>query len=284
MGEQKKQQGQIALIALLVLTIATTVGLSLVARSTTDIALTRNVEESTRAFTAAEAGIEEALRSGMAASGSVSPDLSITYSVTVASIAAATNTAYVFPKKTAREDTETIWLVNHKADGTLDLAAPQYKSNKIDICWSSETIYPAIIVTVLYKESSDGSFRIIKGAFDPEPARKAARQFSAPTDTISGCGAGTNTVYRRRFIFTDYSASIDPDFDTLIAVRVRPLYSDTQLAVISPERALPFQMTRLESVGKTASGATRKIIVYQEYRSFGTIFDHAIYSEGTFVH
>jgi hypothetical protein len=55
------QKGQILLISLLVLVVALTVGLSVVTRSITTVRTTSEEESSQRAFSAAEAGIEQAL-------------------------------------------------------------------------------------------------------------------------------------------------------------------------------------------------------------------------------
>lgn len=57
----KYPHGQVLLITVLVLSIAVTIALSLIGRSVTDVSMSRNLEESARAFSAAEAGIEETL-------------------------------------------------------------------------------------------------------------------------------------------------------------------------------------------------------------------------------
>lgn len=273
MSQKNNQSGQIALISLLVLTIATTVGLSLIARTTTDISVTRKIEESTRAFSAAEAGIEETLKSGIAASGETDPALGVSYVVTIKPTTGGPGSPFVFPQKTLNENTETVWLVNHNADGTIN-ETPTYTSPTIDVCWSSESTTPALVVSVLYK--SAGAYRMAKAAFDPAGR---ANNFSAPTATTGGCGAGTNTTYKSTLSFADFG--ITPAVDTLIALRIRPVYSGTLIA-ISPVQDLPVQGNNIESVGKAGGDVNRKIVVYQQYRSAASIFDYAVYSEGSF--
>lgn len=277
MVRRKYQTGQVALIALLVLTIATTVGLSLIARTTTDVSVTRNIEESTRAFSAAEAGVEETLKSGVASAGTIDPTLGVSYSVTIASVSGTATNPFVFPQKTLSENTETVWLVNHNPDGTI-IESPTYTAGTIDVCWSSESTTPAIVASVLYK-TSGGSYQVAKTAYDPDGSR--ANNFSAPTATTGGCGLNTNTTYKSTIQFSNFVPSINPAVDTLIAIRIRPVYSGT-LIVIAPAQDLPFQGNRIQSVGVTASGVNRKIIVYQQYRAPTSIFDYAIYSEGSF--
>ncbi|MFH0863897.1 MAG: PilX N-terminal domain-containing pilus assembly protein, partial [Candidatus Gottesmanbacteria bacterium] len=57
-----KQNGQILLIVLLVMVVGLTMGLSLATRSATDVKISSQLEHSSRAFAAAEAGIEAALK------------------------------------------------------------------------------------------------------------------------------------------------------------------------------------------------------------------------------
>lgn len=78
----KYQKGQIALIVLLVATVMLTIGLAVVQRSLFDVKLTEQEEESSRAFQAAETGVEEALRKLTPTSGSLAGDTN--YNVTVA--------------------------------------------------------------------------------------------------------------------------------------------------------------------------------------------------------
>lgn len=281
--QDEKRSGQAALIALLVLTIATTVGLSLISRSTTDVSVTTNIEESSRAFSAAEAGVEQALRSTVGSAGVIDEKLGIRYSVSVASISATSAIPFVFPRKTVGENTETIWLVNHNGDGTL-AEVPTYTANAIDLCWSNESVTPAVVVTVLYK-TSGGTYQIAKGAYDPDAGRAATNKFSSPTDTTNGCGVGTNTKYKETITFGagGIFSTINPSIDTLIALRFRPVYSDASF-VVRPAQDLAYQGNHIESVGQTTTGINRKIVVFEQYRAPSSLFDAAVYSEGSFAH
>jgi Tfp pilus assembly protein PilX len=269
----KYQSGQVALIALLVLTIATTVGLSLIARSTTDISVTRNVEESTRAFSAAEAGVEEALKSGIASNGTIDPALAVKYATTIVPAGGGVGSPFVFPQKTLNENTETLWLVDHDAGKIIE--TPTYTANTIDVCWSSEPTTPALIVAVLYK-TSGGAYQVAKEAFDPVGR---SNNFSAPTAGIGSCPA--STAYRATITFANFDPVINPVLDTLIALRIRPVYSGAQIA-IAPAQDLPTQGNSIQSVGTAGSDVNRKIIVYQQYRAPDSIFDYAVYSENNF--
>ena len=68
-SESRADSGQVLLITLLVLSVAVTIALSLIGRGTMDANMSANLEESARAFNAAEAGIEDALKSGIGTQG-----------------------------------------------------------------------------------------------------------------------------------------------------------------------------------------------------------------------
>lgn len=280
MSYQKREDGQVLLISLLVLSIATTLALSLISRSTTDVTISNQISESSRAFSAAEAGIEEALKSGVGTSGAQVLNAGTSYTVSKADIAGASG-AYVFPKKISQAATETLWLVNHNADGTL-IETPTYTASAIDVCWSQETTTPAMIVSVVYK-TAGGLYQVARGAYDPDSGRALTNNFSGVTSSTGGCGTGTGTTYKQTISFGSFSPAITPASDTLLMLRLQPLYADTNLAVTA-SGVLPIQGNKLESTGTSEGGLVRKIVVYQQYRSPPSVFDSVIYSQGSFGH
>lgn len=280
------QSGQILLITLLVFSVGLTVALGLIGRTTTDTTINSQIEESSRAFAAAEAGIESALKSGVGTGSVQTIAAGVTYNVNVTALAGGEGT-FIFPRKTSRGQTETIWLANHDGTGAL-LETPVYTASSIDVCWSDEAAIPALEVTVLYKESADGSYRVLKGAYDPDGTRRSGaggNQFSGVTSAVGGCGADTGTIYRQSLNFAGLNPTVSPVSDSLLMLRLKPIYSDAQLAVNPASGiSLPVQGNRIESSGTTGSGVSRKIVVYQQYKAPLGIFDYGIYSQGDFVH
>ncbi|MCL4359668.1 hypothetical protein M1555_00235 [Patescibacteria group bacterium] len=285
MSTRRQESGQILLITLLILSVVSTIVLSLVGRSTTDVAITNQITESARAFSAAEAGVELSLQSGAGSGGVQVLSPGVTYNVTRADIGGAPG-VYQFPKKTTKGTSEILWLVNHNSDGSLS-EVPTYTASSIDVCWSSETTMPALIVSVYYKAAGSGNYLVARGAYDPDAntggARSAANHFSAVTATTGGCGAGTGTAYKETITFSSFSPAVNPTSDTLLFMKLQPVYSDTSLA-INAGSALPLQGNRIESSGSSSTGITRKIIVYQLYRSPPSLLDNVISSEGSFGH
>jgi Tfp pilus assembly protein PilX len=276
---KQTSSGQAVLITLLVLTIATTVALSLISRTTTDTTITTQTEESSQAFSAAEAGIEESLKSGSGSIGAqvLTPNVS-SYTTLVSTIGNATG-VYVFPKITQKGTTDTLWLVSHDSSGSL-VETPTYTAPSIGICWSNETVIPALVATLLYKESTDNSYRVAKIGYDPSGARAAANKFTSSW-TPGGCGGNTGTDYKQTLTFSSINPTIDPATDVLIALRIRPLYSDAIIAIDAGGMTLPQQGNKIESTGVTVGGTNRKIVVYQQYRAPSTVFDAAVYSQSS---
>jgi len=275
-----KQQGQMLLITILVLTVATTIALSLIGRATLDLSMSNQIEESTRAFDAAEAGIESALKTGSGASN-VAIASGVTYTVNVSTIGGAPG-VYQLAHKTSQGSTEMLWLVNHAADGTLD-ETPRYTDTALPVCWSQPgagDTKAALIISVLYKEGSDGTYRIARTAADPDVSSRN-NNFNA-TVTTSGCGLG---YFQTILNFTDLGLTLSgASADTLLALRMRPEYADATIAIDGGVLGVPKQGNIIDSIGTTGTGVARKVLVYQQYRSAASVFDSVIYSQSSFGH
>lgn len=275
------QRGQMLLITILVLTVATTIALSLIGRATTDLSMSNQLEESTRAFDAAEAGIESALKSGVSAAN-VAVGTGVSYTVNVNTIGGASG-VYQLTHKTTQGATETLWLVNHNADGSLN-ESPVYTTTTLPVCWSQPDaggIKAALIISVLYK-SADGSYKVARVAADPDAVARS-NNFDA-TVTTGGCSLG---YFETVLNFTPAALGITltgASPDTLLALRIRPEYADTTLAVDGGVTGIPKQGSVIESTGTTGTGVSRKVLVYQQYRAASSIFDSVIYSQGNFGH
>jgi len=277
MDSNTKQSGQILLITLLVMAIAVTLALSIIGRATTDVTMSNDIEESTRAFNAAEAGIEEALRTGQNVDLKVLSGNDVSYQASVSTIGAAVG-VYVFPQVTLKNSTDQVWLVGHNADGTLDTST-EYAGNSVDVCWSATSPAPAVVAAVLYSRA--GAYNVARVALDPDSTRALTNKFiNAGVSYGSYCGMPN--VYKYTLTFNSLGIL---GTDTLLALRTRAVYSESQMAVDTTPAGvqIPEQGKKIDSVGKTETGLERKITVYQQYRYPSSIFDAAVFSQTTFV-
>lgn len=275
---ESKQSGQILLISLLVLSVATTIALSLIGRTATDVNISNEVEESARALAAAEAGVEQALKSGLGSGGAQVLSPNVTYTTTLTNIGLATG-PYIFPQKTARDNTEVLWLASHDSSGNI-VETPTYVATTMDVCWSTETTTPAVEVTIPYKKASDGSYRVARQAFDPLSARANTSKFTLVAGAAVNCGQ--SGFYKATLNFT--TLGITPAQDTLIALHIKPIYSAAQLGINTGGSVLPLQGNRIDSIGNLATGVTRRVVVLQSYRVAQGIFDSVVFSQSSFGH
>ena len=254
------QKGQVLLVILLVMVVGLTIGLSLSTRSVTDIKISTQLEESSRAFAAAEAGIEAALK-GEAAPATPIPIGNAAYIFSTAPTGGTDQPLAL--GKIGIADTYTVWLAAHTDTGEIDLT-DAYGGNSIDVCWQKVegTIEPAMEISIIYQQGAN--YQIWRGAYDPS---SRSNNFDG-TDTID-CGGG----------FT-YGKTVSLPGGTPIALRLRPFYAEASIG-IAPQGGnnLPSQGLTITSTG-TAGETTRKVEVIESYPSLPAIFDYVLFSGG----
>ncbi len=136
----RKNSGQIVLVVLLVMVVLLTVGLAVVSRSVTDIRISKEVEEASRAFAAAEAGIEDVLKRETITAGSETiPIGDLETEVTV-------TTTNSFGAKIERNETASVAL-----DG--------FTGTGLDVNWSNS----GLELTLFY---DFGGYKIARWALD----------------------------------------------------------------------------------------------------------------------
>ena len=266
------QKGQIVLILVLVTIVGLTIGLSLVSRTVTDIRMSSQIEQSNRAFSAAEAGVESALR-GAAAGGPTGtvtlPGASANYSVVELG---GNDDTYVFPY-TETFATQTLWLAPHNDAGGLVYTGTYPANQQLDICWGSdEDNTAAIMITILYKDNPPPQdFKVGKAAYDVQ-VRIPPNNFQSAETGEGYCGG--NFKFRQTITPGDIIGSNDVK---LIALRIQPVYMGTAIA-INPKANLPIQGKQITSFGQTETKVARKIQVTQGYNVLPSLFDYTLFT------
>lgn len=273
----KFDEGQIVLILVLITVVGLTIGLSLISRTITDIRITSQTEQSSRAFSAAEAGIETALSGNIAVgpTGSVNlPGASANYSV---SEVGGNNQKINLPL-TEVGSGQTVWLIDHNADGSINESGYSYPTiNTLEVCFNSlSNSNPAVLASIFYQE--DNNFKISKKAFDSI----ARGNNLLMSDTIGGYCNGS---YRNRFIISpsNDADSATTDFNInptakLYFLRLQPLYDSTAFTIL-PQANLPIQGKIISSIGQTESNVVRKIQVFQGYPILPALLDFTFFTE-----
>jgi len=272
-------RGQVLLITVLILSIGVTIALSLIGRGVTDVTMSRSLEESAKAFSAAEAGIEKSLQTLAFASGTLSSGVS--YSTNVATIS---GTSVYTPPPISIGEVQTVWLVDHDTNYAINESIYYGKNNinpTIDFCWQHAAPAPALEVAIYYKSPGlSGTYFVQRQAFDPDLSRRPANKFSEVPDIndASGkCVKLTNAYHQPVTLLSDGSIPM--------VMRIRPYYNSA-IVTVSPtgSNELPKQGWEITSTGSTQDGITRKIVVRKQYPSASSLFDYSLYSQSVLEH
>lgn len=278
-----KEKGQVVLIIILIMATALGVGLAVVQRSLSDIQSSARVEKSQRAFSAAEAGIERALRTEQSGGVDVGQGRAV---VSVTPSLPEANQALEYPP-ISKEEIAHVWLVD---PNTLNR---YYHQPYLEIAWGTPNIQnaqerPAIEVTVIY--SVAGLYQSKKFYFDSNSARAAINGFD---DISAGCSVSTvnTTMGQNREFYCRNSLIMTDLYDvsaTLMLLRARILYSSTSQAfAVLPwggdcgniACSLPPQARIITSTG-TAGETQRKVQLFKLDKVVPFYFDYALFSAG----
>jgi hypothetical protein len=203
----QRVRGQALLVVLLGMSVALSVVLSIVARTVTDIGISKSQDESIRAFNAAEAGVEEAIIGSVSSGDTYTLSESGAEYTPVLTTKASTELSdgtweFDYPTNLSAGESASFWFVKHITDPDTneekltcqgDPKCPQ-KPTWITICWGeygtnpSYNTTPAIEVEVYYNSTTgipliwdtNGDFsaiRVARTASDPYTSRATASNF-----------------------------------------------------------------------------------------------------------
>lgn len=281
---QNMKRGQALIIILLILAVITTIGLSVASRSVTEVSTSITSNESTKALSAAESGVELALSTGSGGS-----DTTIGYVVTVDTQNSSEEVTLVDGLKAG--EVGTIFWANHDNNGNF--IAPYYKGSKFNICWGKQgtaknvDTTPAIETTLYYLEG--GVYKIARLTFDPNQTRSGVNKFTLNSDYNSAwaCPAGQIFAFNQQ-IKMNAAGGFQIGTGNPLFLQVRLFYNDishpigVKNASGNGTDTFPSQGTVVTSVG-TAGGSTKKVQVLQTYGTPYSIFNNAVFSGSDLV-
>ncbi|HSW88356.1 MAG TPA: hypothetical protein VLG12_04285 [Candidatus Saccharimonadales bacterium] len=263
----KNEKGQVLLITILAMVVALTVGLSVVSRSVIQIKTSKDEADSQKAFSAAEAGIEQVLKSG---STIASQSLGNNASVNNVSINTVQNTKLLLNNggQVVQDEGADVWLSTY----------PTYQNpwtGRVRLYWGtatncSEAAIEAIVI------SSGGSYTMTHYNFDPCANRitsAGGNNFSQPAANSSGTINGVTLNY-----------SFPIDVTNAVLIRVIPLYTSTIVGVAGFTNATETTTQYLPSQGQiiTATGISnntqRSISYFQGYAQVPSELFYSLFS------
>ncbi len=291
------QNGQALLMVLLSVGVVLTIALSVVSRSITDVSTSTKGEESLRAFSAAEAGVENTLNNSIESLPLVPSPTPVPVgssgSTYTASLTAFPQNprSYLYPVELSAGDSATVWLSSHDTDNSLTCTGGNkcFQGQTIDVCWgkTGSGTQPAIALALLYEDPAGGGVRKYAYiAYDSNGSRASQNRFitnGISTNTGSGSCTIDGTPLANKVtvnLLTDLAipnGSINGK--RLKSLTALLLYNTTPtlFGVTNLPSDLPDQGRQVDSLG-TSGTSTRKVQVYSLYPEIPSMFQSSLYS------
>lgn len=287
-------EGQALLIVILVMAVVLTIALSLVSRTISDINISTKEDDSSRAFSAAEAGIEQALLNKSTGTYTLNGNVTSqdSFSVNATPLVSGGN-EFSVPLLLSAGETAPVWLVEHADDGSLtcSLTKPCFTGSQLKVCWGESgtpdsATSPAVEATVVYLTSDTdlSTARIARAAFDPIVSRTDVNNFTKGSEGTNCTVQGKSYQYSKTIDLAALGVTIrgnaaqrrGPQY-----LRVRMLYNTDQAHPIGVNVAgagmFPLQGSKVISQG-TSGTATRSLEVSQLFPDLPPIFDSVVFS------
>lgn len=266
------ESGQALVLVLLSLAVVLTLVLFILSRSITDISVSSKNGEAVRAFSAAEAGVEQALVIG-SATGVSEPvgGSDASYKASVTGVARNVS-GFAYPIELNSGDSMTLWL---KAQ---DAGSSDFAGNTLKICWGRpatyvESLKPAVELVLFYETTANdpSTVKIFRAAFDDNSTRRVSNSFTAPV--VPGSCAGQSFQFQATlglaglpnpqfaFIRMFYNINI-----------TQPVAFDTTDASTFPSQGI-----LVDSTG-AAGQSNRRVEVFQGWPEIPSVFQFAVYS------
>lgn len=270
------QEGQVLLIVVLIMVVGITVGLSIAARSVTNLRTTTEEANSQRAFSAAEAGVEQAIKSNKVgtviggSAGGIQPldtdnvNLAAIKQVNVTEIK-GTEVLLKGGNLIGQDDGSDLWIASY-VDNPSQIA-PLSGNVSLTVYWCELTDATCTnsAIEVIVISGSRAQPRTTRHAFDP--FRAFTNHF---TLALSAAGS-TDTVRGQRFRYKTSPIA----FTNGMFVRVIPLYADAKVGVKSSV-PLPVQGRLIDSTG-IAGDTVRKVKYFQGHPEFPAEFFYILF-------
>lgn len=256
----KGQSGQALVLVLLSLSVVLTLVLYILSRSVTDVSVSSGQSDSTRAFSAAEAGVEQALVVGSSSNADTRIGGAGAKYTTIVTDFAMGGNYLIYPTLLSSGDTATVWFVGHDANGNLNLPNSTKPWSSMQVCWGNTGSTAAVEVSVYYEQTLGdlSTVRIARAAFDAN----ASSRGNGFAGTSGNCTINGTSSYA-------YSANTSlVNTSGLLFAKIRMLYGTSQpVGVTVTGESLPSQGKQIDSRG-VAGESNRRIVVYQGWAEF----------------
>ena len=298
------QKGQILIVVILVLLVISLIVLASASRSITDIRISQTSEESARAFSAAEAGVEEAverINTGaipiLTPAPIALPDNPNAGSYTVVAVGGVPRQAVISTSALVADvATFQVYLADRN-----NLNVGNYGDNLICLMWGNPgaSAIPAIEASIVYQANVAPFTRVARFAIDPDDSgRRATNNFvdnlpaaCPPTfipATDNNLGVDWTFQYAHQlgpfdFILPGLANTCGTGSSRCVQLlRLRLLYNGDEAQYVgavpfSASGTFPLQGYTITSTG-TAGQSSRRVSVFRSFASLPSLFEFALYN------
>jgi len=280
--KSKYQKGQAVLVVLLSLSVVLVIVLFIMSRSVTDLSLSSKEEDSLRAFSAAEAGVERALVVGNS-SGTID---SANFSANVTAFAEGA-TEVIYPLSLKSGENATFWF-SRVGETT------SYTGSQIKYCWgdigteASNSLTPALEITIYYTTTPNDltTIRVVRATLDPNSTRRSSNYFGVAQDQT--CTIGSDqfefqaTLNLASLGITGYATPNVLQYSTAKILYNTTINHRIGIDVNGTGSTLPSQGEKIVSDGSFGE-ANRKVEVYGLHPEVPPIFANVIFNSSGII-
>ena len=273
---KNKQSGQVVLVVLLTLLVGLTMALAIFLNTVSDAQLTTTEENSERAFSAAEAGIEELLSGALVGIGSTGVvnvgglDANVEYEPVNHFEAYVPQNGVATIQLEGATDTQIriLWTVAGDDEGIRGT------------CTEGDSNTPAALIIDKWTNPGTG-VEVEHFAYNPEGCAAVGSSSLGFSNSVAGID---------NYLSMLENFNIDGDNSdgaTDLFLRIRPIYNHATIkieAMNDPVSGLPQQQIDISSSATVDdSGESRAISVVKTVPALPEIFDYALFSGNTIV-
>jgi hypothetical protein len=274
LNQKHYQSGQILLIVVLSMVVALSVSLSIASRTISNLRISKQNEESQRAFQAAEAGLERAVRQVYSGgnTGEFSESLTNNADFAVDIQPERGNMQLNGGDYIERAIGLDVWMSNYPDYSTpYNGRVRLYWGNASQVCNGSGDLYPsALEVLLIYGDRENP--QLMREVFDPCSSRIPGA-IAAQVGSQNHLG----TTYQYSAVFPN-SGSMNNG----LLFKVIPIFNSTRMGIASITGGdIPIQGSVITSTGKSGD-AVRRIKYFQSYPQIpNELFPYAIVSQNS---
>ena len=258
----ERRSGQILILVLLVVVVALAVGLSVASRNITNLRTSTQTEQSQRAFSAAEGGVEDVLSHLLAVAPAVGGQ-------TILSVPVGNLTANVLVA----------------SSGTYQQVVDEGNVAQIDLQTGTGSVQIEWAINSDTSESSNDKIASI----EITQVNGSGGSYSSTRSAYAGVGGRANEsgfLSSYNCPSTDFAHCVQITLNpNPLLLRIRPFWNKATIKVSpGPGGTLPAQTYNLTSTANTQLGITRKVQVSRSAKpQLPAVFDYVLFSEGDIV-